>query len=483
MIVFLLTAMLLFPLASARAAKESEDITYLCSFKFSERVNMRKEIVSNKRVTHFWRPMTDDAYLDIALPVVGCAGIYVNWYELPKARKLLGSTDGENYFELTPSGAPLTFHEFLPCGENVTKLRLVTGGGAISQITVYGPGEVPRFIQRWEPTVEKAELMVIAAHPYDEHAYFGGTLPTYAGQQGRATVVVYMVHESRARQTEALNGLWAVGVRTLPVFWGYPEMRGTLLESVVNAWGGREEPLKDIVALIREHKPEVIVTHDRNGENGLGTHILTAELVLAAFDLAADPTYNPASAETYGIWQPKKLYLHMGEENPIEMDWHVPLAAFGEKTAFEMAKLGFAAHVSKQSGARRVEDRSPTRCTLFSLVKSTIGTEGEAEAKDFFKGIAARAPEPATPVPTPEPESTPEPDKASPSPSPKQTEVPTVSEDSKAADEPLESVAQNWILLVLLIIIFITAIIVVVTLDRRARAAAKRDGIDEWWLD
>ena len=75
----------------------------------------------------------------------------------------------------------------------------------------------------------------------------------------------------------------------------------------------------------------------------------------ACYDLAADPQAYPESAETWGTWQVKKLYLHLwGEEaDQIRMDWERPLAAaFGGKTGLDVAEEAYAMHVTHGSGGR-----------------------------------------------------------------------------------------------------------------------------------
>ena len=56
---------------------------------------------------------------------------------------------------------------------------------------------------------------------------------------------------------------------------------------------------------------------------------------------AADGTRYLESAEKYGAWQVKKLYLHLYDTASITMDWRVPLAAFDGKTALYYAKKNY----------------------------------------------------------------------------------------------------------------------------------------------
>ena len=48
--------------------------------------------------------------------------------------------------------------------------------------------------------LDKAELMLLVAHPDDELLWFGGLLPTYAGQRGLKVQVVYAAAPSPFRR-------------------------------------------------------------------------------------------------------------------------------------------------------------------------------------------------------------------------------------------------------------------------------------------
>ena len=73
-----------------------------------------------------------------------------------------------------------------------------------------------------------------------------------------------------------------------------------------------EEVLGDVVRAIRKFKPDVIVNrfNHRNPGSTHGHHTSSAMLSVAAFDLLNDPTKYPASAKTYGTWQPKRLFFN-----------------------------------------------------------------------------------------------------------------------------------------------------------------------------
>lgn len=64
---------------------------------------------------------------------------------------------------------------------------------------------------------------------------------------------------------------------------------------------------------IRRFQPQILVTHDFNGEYGHGFHRLTAKAAAEALEKAADSTYMTDSEILllYGVWDTPKAYFHL----------------------------------------------------------------------------------------------------------------------------------------------------------------------------
>ena len=166
----------------------------------------------------------------------------------------------------------------------------------------------------------------------------------------------------------------------------------------------------ELVRLIRRTRPDVAVTHDLEGEYGHGAHIAVAHAMAEAVRLAADPQVDPESAEQYGIWQVKKLYIHLYPEHRVTLDLDAPLAAFQGKSAREMAVEGMACHESQkvvtwqQTILNRTYDSA-----VYGLFFSTVGYE--ESGTDFFENLVPPAQtDDAEPVPTATQEPCPSPD-------------------------------------------------------------------------
>ena len=131
--------------------------------------------------------------------------------------------------------------------------------------------------------------------------------------------------------------------------------------------------------------PEVVVTHDVNGEYGHGAHKVAADAAQRCIALAADAAWQDEQLAYKQPWQVKKLYLHLYELGQLRMDWRVPLDAFDGKTAFDMAEAAFQCHTSQLKTGYCVEDFGPYDNAVFGLTFSAVGED--QDKNDFFEHI------------------------------------------------------------------------------------------------
>lgn len=277
----------------------------------------------------------------------------------------------------------------------------------INEVYLFSEGDVPDFVQRWEePLEDKTDLVLFSAHGDDEQLFFAGLLPYYAAERDCRVQVVYLTDHRNLntyRCHEMLNGLWAVGVRSYPVFGGYPDYYSlsgdkALSGYVVNKKATWESLVDFTVEQLRRFKPKVVVTHDLiNGEYGHGMHILYARMVEEAVQLSMEESAYPETAQRYGLWDVPKTYFHLYPENAITMDYDQPLQSFDGMTAFEVTKYrGWPCHVSQQvdfswymedaATARQVEKYNPC---YYGLFRTTVGED--EKKNDFFEHVTTYA--------------------------------------------------------------------------------------------
>jgi len=346
----------------------------------------------------------------------GVRTAYVKWYTLPDCAILVQSDANGAELSRETIEEPVYNDIYAILPEARSLAISCESGMQIAEVTLYSEGTLPDEIHDWQSPLDKADLLVVSAHCDDELIFFGGTIPYYAGERKLAVQVVYMANGDRARVDEALNGLWYAGVRNAPVFLPLKDVYTETLRLALLNWD-ETETTRLLVEQIRRFQPEVIVTHDLNGEYGHGAHMATAHCMVNAVPQAADASMFPDSAEKYGAWQTEKLYLHLYPENQITMDWNRALTAFGGKTALEVANDAYHMHVSQLEYHSNVYSDGDYSSLLYGLAFTAVGQD---EAKDdFFEHIdparlsnyVSATPEPTAtptiilmPTPTAEPE-------------------------------------------------------------------------------
>ena len=84
---------------------------------------------------------------------------------------------------------------------------------------------------------------------------------------------------------------------------------------------GKQKVRNYMIEVFRHYRPDVVVTHDINGEYGHGVHKVCADIVINALEKSGDEKYHPESAKEYGTWNVPKCYIHLYAENQIRFDW------------------------------------------------------------------------------------------------------------------------------------------------------------------
>ena len=254
----------------------------------------------------------------------------------------------------------------------------------LAELHLFGSGEKPEWIQEWH-TASKADMLLLCGHPDDVLLWFGGALPTYAGERGMHVQVVYLARGDSWRHNELLDGLWMCGVRDYPIVSPFHDVRTENRSIVYGAWGGTKVFYPWFVSVVRRLRPEVLITQDFNGEYGHAIHQVAAYTAVNCPPLAADPEFDPPSAALYGAWQIKKVYIHLYKQNQIVMDWEQPLTFFNGRTGLEIANAALECHKSQQPIGYSAKASGRYDCRLFGLYATTVGPD--INRNDFFENI------------------------------------------------------------------------------------------------
>lgn len=348
----------------------------------------KKSHLTDGSYSSSWTPESEADRVIIDLPDGRSAEmINIEWTKAPSAFSLtLQNATGETIGTITETneGSMLSFSYDL--SEDVRRIFIATSDTSVGicELHVYEQGQVSSLVQNWQPIEGKVDLMVISTHQDDELLFFGGTIPYYVAQ-GKNVVVVYMANCSRSRYAEAMAGLWSCGLTNHPVFVGLEDKRLKDYNETVDLWG-LEETEDIITELLRQYQPDVVVTHDINGEYGHNQHKLTSAVVRRAVYLAADAESDPESAEKYGTWTPKKLYIHLYEGNEITMTvYDEPMDELGGLTATQVATIAYSKHVSQQKYYSMEKQGVQYDNRKYGLIYSTVGDD--VAKNDFFENI------------------------------------------------------------------------------------------------
>ena len=182
------------------------------------------------------------------------------------------------------------------------------------------------------PMDSARRLLLVHAHPDDESIGTGGTMAKYAAENALVTLVTCTLGEEgeivvdhlkhlAADQDDGLGhhriGELAAACEALGVEdhrflggagrWRDSGMMGTPQNDRPDCFwqADLDEATRALVAVVRETRPQVVVTYDAHGGYGHPDHIQAHRVTRAAVAAAADPSYAPDLGET---WRVAKLY-------------------------------------------------------------------------------------------------------------------------------------------------------------------------------
>lgn len=174
-------------------------------------------------------------------------------------------------------------------------------------------------------------LLAIHAHPDDESSKGAATMARYAAEDNRVMVVTCTGGErgdilnpamdkpgildniSAVRQEEMAKAMEILG--TEHKWLGYEDSglpQGDPLPPLPEGCFALEDSDKvtrDLVQILREFRPHVIITYDENGGYPHPDHLKVHEVSMLAWEKSGDAAYAP---ELGAPWEPLKLYYTHG---------------------------------------------------------------------------------------------------------------------------------------------------------------------------
>lgn len=414
----LFLAALLFLLLTAAQADTAREITSDASFRVPYIVDgtLRRMLDRNSE-TALQTGKQKEPVLNVTMKNGTAAAVYIEFGNniLPFSVQI---KENEKWTDIASWDGPWAqaYLEFPPQKE--FRLRFETHNKYtalyVRELFLFSEGEMSDVPHVWQPPCEKADLLLLVGHPDDELLWFGGLLPTYAGELGMKVQVAYLTCSNSMRREELLNGLWYCGVRNYPDIGEFEDIKSYSAVQLYPKWGGMDKVDRYVVRLLRRYQPEVAVTQAIDGEYGHAAHVICARSMSRACLLAKDPSYDPESVAQYGVWTGKKVYLQKGNGIRVEisvqneagekvivqrddvpvtvMDWRIPLNAFDGLTGFEAAEKAYLLHMSQphdKNGKKSLYYITPeddeNSSFVYTLIYSTVGDD-EAGG-DLFEHI------------------------------------------------------------------------------------------------
>ena len=348
---------------------------------------------------------------------VRVASVFASFYYEPVAYTVM-QFDGAGEM-LSEEPGVLLYNNLIATLPDTRKvsIRADADNCAFCSLYAFGEGSVPDY-HTFMPTVEKADYMTFAMHPDDDVLFLGAIYPLYDAERGLTGISMIMSTKlpeklQRQRRQEDLNSSSILGLKTQPIFGGFPDIPQDYYDKFHHTFT-KEDVTRYAVAQIRKYRPEVVVTQDLNGEYGHWQHKVLSEGVLAAVPLAADPDYQPKGYPQSEPWEVKKLYIHLYAENKLTLDVNHPIEALNGKNAFEIATEAFECHASQTRKNNHHVSTTEYSIAEFGLAYTTVGADTPG-VNDMFEHV-----DPFTLSVTPTPEPT-----AEPTPTVDPTEAPT----------------------------------------------------------
>ena len=171
-------------------------------------------------------------------------------------------------------------------------------------------------------------LLIVGAHPDDETFFAGGTIAKYASEGSHVSVICATRGERGAtgnlcsieelpqvREAEMREAMKILGVRDLH-FLPYEDQK--LADAPV------EEMRRQLVELIRETRPQIVMTFDPNGANRHSDHMAISRFTSDALTAAEDERWYREAGPPHRIerlvWQPPTVIFRYPPQTNLQTE-------------------------------------------------------------------------------------------------------------------------------------------------------------------
>ena len=381
--------LLLLALCLPALAEDAPEITGQCTLTVSQDKKSVAAMTDGDYYT-YWTG-TKNHYVEITAPAGGkLYGIYVCWGHITPW--VAQAQDASGQWQTVYTTEDAFYHQYIPLPEGYAAIRLVNTSKdgyemKVSELHVLGQGDAPAWVQQWNNFEGKADLVLLITDPGDEYLFFGGLLPTYIAQ-GKEIMLCECVNTIAAYKSQLLDGAWQLGLRNYPYMAYFKPRMSTSLQGQYDNWS-EVQFVRHVSRIVRMYKPDVLVTHSKNGEGIDGGHKVCADASIRSLTTAMDELYDVGYGyANWGNWKVKKLYLHLYGDDETVLDYNQPLDFYGGKTADEMAQQAYALQDYQRKslkGSKLVWGQGVCDGSAYGLVYSEVGED--TGAGDLFEHL------------------------------------------------------------------------------------------------
>ncbi len=258
-------------------------------------------------------------------------------------------------------------------------------------------------------------MLLVHAHPDDETINNGATMARYVAEGASVTLLTCTLGEEgevlvpelellAADHADQLGGYRISELRAAMEALGVSDWRflggpGRYRDSGMMGTPANEKPrafwnadldeaVAHAVAVVREVRPQVVVTYDESGGYGHPDHIQAHRVAMRAVDAAADPAYRP---DLGGAWEAAKVYwccvprsvlrqgieamAALGETSPFESLGEVEDVPFAVSDELVAAAVDGRAHAGRKDAAMRAHATQITVDGPFFALSNNLGQE------------------------------------------------------------------------------------------------------------
>jgi len=441
------------PVAMAQGEeKVAADLPADCSIALPEKLQEKLYRMTDNVVESYQMFEPDDSVTITPPAGKQAQGLYLEWYKVSKnytvetydtAGTLLSSYEAQPFL-----------NSYFPLDADAAQVKLVFGSDAeLSGLRLYGEGTLPADLQLWQPTLESADLLYIAATPQSAVKDFFGVLAAYTVEHEIPSALVVLSKDTRTMQEGLLAGLWEMGVANYPQFGSLESSNNEVYKRVRGNWSTKLTT-KLVQSVLSKYGARVVITNTPNEQAYDGAAQYCAEVVQDELKQRGTDEYTTV----------QKLYC-ADPSGTTALDWGAALIHFDGLSVTEAANAAYA-----KNPGMRVFHKTLEPAAAFTLGYTTVGED--TGTSDLLENIETSTLTNYI-VPTPSPTPTPEP---TPVPTPQPTPEPSILGGNDVATDQTSQMAayERYMQLGVAGLLFLGALIAIVVAVGKGRYLTAR---------